>query len=436
MLYLTVNHKNIARVNASVTPAQLAEGDTFPTFASITSEAAGDLGHISSLDVQTVTVPSTSSNNTTYALTSAAAVMTLTGSDSTTETVTLLGTALQVTLGGASANTIDISLPAAVTIVGTLDVGAGATSLGGALIANSGSALVTLSSTLEQNSGAGAIAIGGVTNIPIISKVHADYAQSGAGSDQQWVNKDYVDVEATTSIIFQGSYAADGTEDVPTGVAILKGFAYAVTAAGVGNGTPFTWSPALDEGDFIYANVKDPSSESDWTQIQNNVNKATDSVYGIAKYIDANGWATPVSPDGTPKLKNRGAASGGTASAIPSLVMDSDNFGLVDSISDLDISIAANIVPASSQVNDFNTASEAVIDDYVVDFAIGSGASSYTVTHNFSTYDVFVEVFDNNQNNVFCKVTRPTNDTVFLEFSSAVTALAPMNVVCNSMVIA
>ena len=75
---------------------------------------------------------------------------------------------------------------------------------------------------------------------------------------------------------------------------------------------------------------------------------------------------------GHPVLKTRGAASGGTATAMPSLTMGSDNFGLVDSISNTNISITANIVPASSQVSDFNTASETVYDDYSTAFTVGS----------------------------------------------------------------
>jgi len=431
---ITVNHENITRSNTTTTPTQLAEGGTFPTISTVTSEDTGppkDLGHISAIDVQTITVPSTTSNNTTYSLTSSGAVMTLTGNDSTTETVTFIGTASEVTLGGASANTIDVSLPASVSLVDSLTVtsSSGFVQINGLIIATSGSHIFR--DTLDVTG----IANFGVVNTPVISKVYADYAQSGAGSAEQWVNKIYVDTAAQTSIVFQGSYAANGTQSVPTGTNIEKGFAYAVTAGGTGNGTPFSWSPALDEGDFIYANVTDPSSQSDWTQIQNNIGKASESAYGIARYLDANGWDTTMTK-GQPVLKTRGADSGGTATAMPSLTMGTDNFGLVDSISNTNISITADITPASSQVNDFNTASETVYDDYSTSFSVGSGGATYTVTHNYGTRDVFVQVFDSNDNNIFCRVTRPTTSTVQVLFSSNVTASLPMTVLCNAMSLA
>jgi hypothetical protein len=432
---ITVNHENIARSNATTTPTQLAEGDTFPTVLTVTSEDTGppkDLGHISAIDVQTITVPSTTSNNTTYTidadLINGNGGLKFFDNASTLISSTEFVSTSNVGSTSSLASLISIFLKATISIVDSLTVtsSSGFVQINGQLIATSGSHIFR--DTLDVTG----IANFGSVNIPVISKVYADYAQSGTGSAEQWVNKIYVDTAAQTSIVFQGSYAADGSQSVPTGTAIEKGFAYAVTAGGTGNGTPFSWSPALDEGDFIYANVTDPSSQSDWTQIQNNIGKASNSAYGIARYLDANGWDTTMTK-GQPVLKTRGADSGGTATAMPSLTMGSDNFGLVDSISNENILITADITPASSQVNDFNTASETVYDDYSTAFTVGSGGATYTVTHNYGTRDVFVQVFDSNDNNVFCRVTRPTTSTVQVLFSSNVTALLPMTVLCNAM---
>ena len=433
---ITVNHENIARTNTTTTPTQLAEGDTFPTILTVTSEDTGppkDLGHISAIDVQTITVPSTTSNNTTYTLDgyliNGNGGLKFFDNASTLISSTEFVSTSNVGSVSSFASLVSFFLKGTISIVDSLTVtsSSGFVQINGQLIASSGSHIFR--DTLDVT---GIASLGGSLNIPVISKVYADYALSGTGSAEQWVNKIYVDTVAQESIIFQGSYAADGTQSVPTGTAIEKGFAYAVTAGGTGNGTPFSWSPALDEGDFIYANTTNPSSQSDWTQIQNNIGKASNSAYGIARYLDANGWDTTMTK-GQPVLKTRGAASGGTATAMPSLTMDSDNFGLVDSISNTNISITANIVPASSQVSDFNTASETVYDDYSTAFTVGSGGATYTVTHNYGTRDVFVQVFDSNENNVFCRVTRPTTNTVQVLFSSNVTALLPMTVLCNAM---
>tara|TARA_R110002012_G_scaffold148405_1_gene307176 strand:- start:574 stop:2391 length:1818 start_codon:yes stop_codon:yes gene_type:complete len=433
---LQIKHADITRApDTGLGNTTLNFGEDFDVINVIVTEDAGDLGHISDVTTDTITFPSVTITDTTYTLTSSSGVMTLTGSDSTTDTVTFLGTANEVNITEVTSNTITIGLRDDVTIVGTLNVlgGGGATSLGGTLTTTSLTSAVTLSGTLEQTSGSGAIAIGGVTNIPIISKAYADYAQSGTDAPKQWVNKVYVDTAAQTSLVFQGEYAADGTEDVPTGATILKGFAYAVSAGGTGNGVPFSWSPALDEGDFIYANTSNPSSQSDWTQIQNNIGKSTEGIYGIARYLNSNGWATGMTA-GEPALINRGASSGGTTSAIPDISFDSTGFGLIDSISDTNISITAHLNPASSQISDFNTESEAVYDDYTQTFSISNG-TTFDLNHNFGTKDVFVEVFDNSKNNVFAYITRPTNNKVTVAFSTSVPAGTPMTAICNSMVI-
>jgi len=432
---LQIKHADITRTDTGLGNITLDFGDDFDVINVIVTDDTGDVGHISDVTTDTITFPSVTITDTTYTLTSSSGVMTLTGSDSTTDTVTFTGTANEVNVTELSSNTITIGLRDDVTIVGTLDVlgGSGATALGGTLTTTSLTSTVTLSGTLEQTSGSGAIAIGGVTNIPIISKAYADYAQTGVDAPKQWVNKVYVDTAAQTSLVFQGEYAADGTEDVPTGATILKGFAYAVSAGGTGNGVPFSWSPALDEGDFIYANTSNPASQSDWTQIQNNIGKSTESIYGIARYLNSNGWATGMTA-GEPALINRGASSGGTTSAIPEITFDSTGFGLIDSISDTNISITANLVPASSQISDFNTESEAVYDDYTQTFSISNG-TTFDLNHNFGTKDVFVEVFDNSKNNVFAYITRPTNNKVVVAFSTSVPAGTPMTAICNSMVI-
>jgi hypothetical protein len=405
--------------------------DSFFVVTAITGDSVVG-GHLLQRTGNIIGTPIIPNTDSLYNIVTSGGTLNLYKASTFVNAVGFIGTASQVSSGSGGTDIIQIGLPAAVSIVSDLNVisASGSVQLNDALGVASGSHIFR--DTLEVT-GIGSLGTSSF-NTPIISKVYADYAQSGTGSAEQWVNKIYVDTAAQTSIVFQGSYAANGTQSVPTGTAIEKGFAYAVTSGGTGNGTPFTWSPALDEGDFIYANVTDPSSQSDWTQIQNNIGKASESAYGIARYLDANGWDTTMTK-GQPVLKTRGAASGGTATAMPSLTMGSDNFGLVDSISNTNISITADITPASSQINDFNTASETVYDDYSSTFSLG-GSATYTLTHNFDTTQVFVQIFDNNGNNVFADVTRPTVDTVFVEFSTAVAAGTPMKAICTSMTLA
>ena len=400
----------------------------------VTTAITGDTivgGHLTKMTAGTKVTSIIPTTDSTYNISTSGGTLNLKQGSTFVNAVGLIGTGGQVSSGSGGTDIIQIGLTAAVGIVTDLTV----TSASGSVDFNANLTVASGSHIFRDPLDVTGIATLGIsTNTPVISKVYADYAQSGTGSAEQWVNKIYVDTAAQTSIVFQGSYAANGTQSVPTGTNIEKGFAYAVTSGGTGNGTPFSWSPALDEGDFIYANVTDPSSQSDWTQIQNNIGKASNSAYGIARYLDANGWDTTMTK-GQPVLKTRGADSGGTATAMPSLTMGSDNFGLVDSISNTNISITADITPASSQINDFNTASETVYDDYSSTFSLG-GSATYTLTHNFDTTQVFVQIFDDNGNNVFADVTRPTVDTVFVEFSTAVAAGTPMKAICTSMTLA
>ena len=82
--------------------------------------------------------------------------------------------------------------------------------------------------------------------------------------------KSYVDntLAGSGSLIFQGSYdAVNNVPNLTSGTGILKGWTYAVTA---GPSTSF-WSPPLDVGDLVIANIDNPASAADWTEVQSNI---------------------------------------------------------------------------------------------------------------------------------------------------------------------
>ena len=113
--------------------------------------------------------------------------------------------------------------------------------------------------------------------------------------------KSYVDntLAGSGSLIFQGSYdAVNNVPNLTSGTGILKGWTYAVTA---GPSTSF-WSPPLDVGDLIIANIDNPTSAADWTEVQSNIgiagSGATDlgTTKGIAGFssddftVSSSGW--------------------------------------------------------------------------------------------------------------------------------------------------
>lgn len=121
-------------------------------------------------------------------------------------------------------------------------------------------------------------------------------------SSQDAATKNYVDSSITGQLIYQGGY--DASAAPPSGASILKGFTYTVTVAGNGNG--FFTTP-LEIGDLIIAEANNPSSESDWTEVNKNVTLATTSTVGVASFSSSN---FAVSAAGEVTVKNDGITLG------------------------------------------------------------------------------------------------------------------------------
>ena len=119
---------------------------------------------------------------------------------------------------------------------------------------------------------------------------------------QDAATKAYVDTTAAGSgaLVYQTGYnAITNVPDLTTGgTGVLQGFTYAVTA---GPSTTF-WNPPLDTGDLLIANVDNPTTIADWTEIQSNIgiagSGATDAVTikGVSGFnsddfdVSVNGW--------------------------------------------------------------------------------------------------------------------------------------------------
>lgn len=107
---------------------------------------------------------------------------------------------------------------------------------------------------------------------------------------QDAATKNYVDtsIVGSGSLIFQGGYnASTNTPDLTTSPnSIKKGWTYVVTVAGDASGF---WSPTLGIGDLVIANQDNPTSASEWTEVQSNIDVATDTIQGIANFPTAGG---------------------------------------------------------------------------------------------------------------------------------------------------
>ena len=259
---VTVNHNNTSRTDTTSTDAP-GYGGTFEAVTSVTTNATG---HVTAIDVSTVTIPA--SDDTTYDLTVPAATtaIRLAGSDATNDDVTISGTALEVDVTRISATELRVGLVDDVTITGELTV-----------------------------SGTGQSSFGGQVTIPLTPSASTDAA-----------SKNYVDTTLAGSgaLIYQGGYnAATNTPDldVSPSASIKKGWTYTVTA----DGSFFTEQVRV--GDVLIAEQDAPTALADWTTVQNNIDLATTTTVGIASFSSDN---FAVSGAGQVTIKDNGVILG------------------------------------------------------------------------------------------------------------------------------
>ena len=259
---VTINHNNTSRTDTTSTDAP-GYGGTFEAVTSVTTNATG---HVTAIDVSTVTIPA--SDDTTYDLTVPAATtaIRLVGSDATNDDVTISGTALEVDVTRISATELRVGLVDDVTITGELTV-----------------------------SGTGQSSFGGQVTIPLTPSASTDAA-----------SKNYVDTTLAGSgaLIYQGGYnAATNTPDldVSPSASIKKGWTYTVTA----DGSFFTEQVRV--GDVLIAEQDAPTALADWTTVQNNIDLATTTTVGIASFSSDN---FAVSGAGQVTIKDNGVILG------------------------------------------------------------------------------------------------------------------------------
>lgn len=80
--------------------------------------------------------------------------------------------------------------------------------------------------------------------------------------------KAYVDNRVASSVTYQGGYNATTSPNSSA----LKGYMYTVTVAGTASGY---WSSSLEIGDVIIAEIDNPSSQTDWTVVNKDLNAAS-----------------------------------------------------------------------------------------------------------------------------------------------------------------
>ena len=288
---LTITHDLTTRTDTTSTVSANA-------FTVVNSVATDGTGHVTAVDIKTVTVPD---NNTTYTLPVTAGsttapksgIITLTGSDGSTDPVTFKGTTSRIAvLGDPSSSEIIIDLPDDVVIVNDLSAG------GNLAITGTGS-------------------FTGQVTVPLVPT-----------ADAHATSKQYVDQSNLGQSVFQGGYnAATNTPDLDTAPSnlIKKGWFWAVTVTGD------FFTETVQPGDLIYADQDDPGATfANWVVVQSGQDIATagaqaSAIRGISAYdstnfsVDASGWVT-LNPQGNANGRRVNLDDGGSASPATSPV--------------------------------------------------------------------------------------------------------------------
>ena len=224
--------------------------------------------------------------------------------------------------------------------------------------------------------------------------------------------------------VFQGGYnASTNTPKLSgaTNVALNLGDYFVVSVAG-NNGGYFA---NLEPGDFIFANADIAAGTSPaasaYTVVQADANIAgsgtTDSntQKGVSGFDSAN---FTVSSNGWVQLNNQSitVATYGSASKTVALAINAD--GITTSAAEQDIAITA------SQVTDFCTAVDTCVADNGVTANIGDGtATAYVINHLLGTRNIIVSCFRNSSpwDTVFLDVERTDTNNVTLRTTTALT---------------
>ena len=267
-----VNHDLTTRTDTTSTGSPGYAG----TFTVVDSVTTNTTGHITALNVKTVTMPSVEAY--TFDVTADS------GTDQTIDSGNTLdiagGTNINTEVGVAT-DTVTVNLDDSIDLAGELTV-----------------------------SGTGQSSVAGQLTIPQVPE-----------SDTDAASKHYVDQAVTGALSYQGAYnAATNTPDLDSSPSsdIKTGWTYTVTADGL------FFTEQVRVGDVLIANNNSPTTLAEWTTVQNNIDLADATTVGLGNVVGvdpievaySNGTASVSIEDSAAAQKGAVIVAGGTGISV------------------------------------------------------------------------------------------------------------------------
>ena len=398
---VTINHDATSRTDTTSTASPGSAG----TFTSVDSVSTNGTGHVTALNLKTVTMP-TSDNYGDWEI-----------SDGTTSQKISSADTLVVLGSGGIIPTVSATDKLAIVLdLSTLTTITSVASTAELIVNSSGNKKIDIDDIhLDQFGDAEAdVDFGGFKLL--------DVANGSAATDG--VNLGQVETLVAGQSLFKGAYDASSEPGSPaisgaSNIANSVGDFYAVTVAG----SFFTFT--LEPGDFIFINndiaANTNPAVSNFTVVQSGQSIAgagsTDgaTTKGVAGFDNASFTASAA---GWIQLKDNSV--GGTyGSASETSTITLDKFGVATTASEQAIAITA------SQVTDFCTAVDTCVADNSLTALIGDGtAVSYTIdVSSLNTQDLMVQCMRNSSpfDTVYLETERTSASVLTLKTSVALT---------------
>jgi hypothetical protein len=228
-------------------------------------------------------------------------------------------------------------------------------------------------------------------------------------------SKAYVDSNVAGGLVYQGGYdPLSNTPVLETNVpnSIKKGWTYTVTVDGV------FFTEVLRVGDVLISEKDSPTTLSDWTTVQNNIDLASSTQVGIGNVNQGDGIGVTYS-NGTATLNN--TDKGSSQNIFKNIAVSGGSTVIADNNNDTVTFLSGQGISITSDTSTDTIIIASTYEPPVISYATTISVSA-TVTHNLNTLDVMVQLYDTVTNEtVYADVERAGVNTVTITFASTPT---------------